>query len=246
MKNFKNNIEIEISEKYGKYKAKDLAEEYNLTIHQIYSLGKKYKKTRAQNKEVNINSTMNQILLSGIIGDGRLKKNGLHNVIYSECHSLQEADYLKWKFDNLKELTSNTVIYAKNKNNEHSDALEFTTLTTPSLISYFELQKNKSEVIKNLDELGLILLILDDGWFSTYTNNKNGRFCIAVGELTDDEINLLIKQYKDVCNIHFKKIGIKRVDLSASSSENIKILDIALKYLDKDIDVIKKKFKILL
>ena len=242
-----NEIEIlEIASKYGKYRAKDLALEYKCTIHQIYEIGRKFKKQQKQNKEVIIDKEMNQILLSGILGDGRFKKNGKHNVIYSECHSLGEAEYLEWKFNKLKELTENTVIYDKNTNNDSNDAKEFTTLTTPSLIPYLDLKNNKDFVIEQLDELGLLLHLLDDGWFSTYTCGKNGRFNICTYSMTSNQRNLLIKQWKEKCNIEFKEYGIKRVELGASSTENIKIFNLAMKYFNKDIDIIKKKFGIIM
>ena len=57
-----------------------------------------------------MDSIMNQIILSGLLGDGRLKRNGKYNYYYSECHALGEKEYLSWKFKNLGELTSTSNI----------------------------------------------------------------------------------------------------------------------------------------
>lgn len=51
---------------------------------------------------------------------------------------------------------------------------------------------------------------------------------------------------ENLTGISFKEYGVKRVELGASSSENKMILDLALKYFDKDLDIIQKKFGIIM
>ena len=246
-KRLDKEVQIKIAEEYGKVKAKDLAIKYNCTIDQVYEVGRRYKLQQKQNLEVDIDETMNQILLSGIIGDGRIKYNGKYNAQYSECHGPEEFEYLEWKFKNLKDLTSRASIYGKNTLYEDcNDAKEFSTLTTPSLIPYKEIYDNRRIVIEGLNELGLLLHLLDDGSFHPYTNNKNGRFSICTYHWTHEERVLLINKWKKETGISFKEFGIKRIDIGASSSENKKILDLVLKYLPKDLDIVQKKFGVIM
>lgn len=245
-KQLDKNIQQEIAKKYGTTTAQNLANQYNCTVHQVYEIGRRFKKQQPHNKEVNINPIQHQVLLGGWLGDGRFKLNGRHNVQYSECHALGEADYLRWKYQSLGELTENSTIYDKNQNDcRFSDAKEFTTLTTPSLLPYK--QMTRLEVINELDELGLIIHLLDDGWFA-YSNKERtkGRFCITTYNWTDEERQALIDQWYDKTGVRFYEHGIKRVNLGASSQENEKLFAIVARYFPLSLDIIKKKFKVLL
>ena len=86
-----------IAKQYGTMTAQKLAEKYNCTIHQVYEIGRRFKKQQQQNKEVHISPKQHQILLGGWLGDGWFKCNGRYNVHYSECHALGESEYLRWK-----------------------------------------------------------------------------------------------------------------------------------------------------
>lgn len=235
----------EIANIYGSITAQEISDMYKCSINQVYGVAKSRNLTRKQNKVVEITERMNQILLSGIIGDGRFKKNGKYNVCYSECHGETEYGYLEWKFKELEGLTRESSIYYKNANNGHSIAKEFTTLTTPSLIKYHSMV-DKVEIINQLNELGLLLHLLDDGAFQPYTCGKNGRFTICTYSWEDNERIALANRWENLTGISFKEYGVKRVELGASSSENKMILDLALKYFDKDLDIIQKKFGIIM
>ena len=76
-KRLEKEVQDMIANDYGKIKAKILAEKHNCTLDQVYEVGRRYKLQQKQNLEVEIDEIMNQILLSGIIGDGRIKYNGL-------------------------------------------------------------------------------------------------------------------------------------------------------------------------
>lgn len=174
------------------------------------------------------------------IGDGRLKVNGkMGNVYYSECHAMDEYEYCLWKHKNLGLLTKSTKPYGKNLNNKYSDAIEFCTITTPSLKKYKNM--TKLEVIKKLNPLGLILLLLDDGWFNPHS--KLGNFCLSTGELNIQEIDALVDQYNKNGFINVHKIGIKRTDISFDSRNNSQIYHYIINYIPKDTDIIRKKFK---
>ena len=243
-KQLDNAIQLEIAGLYGTITAQKLADKYDCTIHQVYEVGRRFKKQREQNKEVELTAKQHQILLGGWLGDGRFKNNGRHNVYYSECHALGESDYLRWKFEQLGVLTEHAVIYQKNQNDDRfSDAEEFTTLTTPTLVPYKSL--SRLEVIKQLDELGLIIHLLDDGWFA-YSSEKrtNGRFCITTYNWSEEEIQALIDQWYKQTGIVFNKVGIKRVNIGTSCKYNDQIFAIAKRYFPLTLDIIKKKFRV--
>ena len=231
------NKEEYILKHYGKIKAKDLAKKLNMTIHQVYGVARRNNITQKQNQIVNIDNDMHQIIISGILGDGRIKKNGKFNYYYSECHAMGEQEYLLWKKDMLKDLTKNSEVYKKNYNNKYNDALEFTSLTTPSLIPYSQL--SKKDCIIQLDELGLLLLILDDGWGRKYTNG-NG-LCLSFNNHYIDELYLLKDAYNSVLDVNSKVVGKKIKFLSFSYKYEYIFKDIVRKYNMQHLDVVKKK-----
>lgn len=234
-----NQQEQQVLNLQGQLKAKDIALKVGVTIHQVYEVFKRYKTTNKQNQTFELNTLQEQIILSGIIGDGRLKKNGKNNYYYSECHSLKESEYLEWKYKMLGELTANNKIYNKNFNNKHTKALEFTTKTTPTLVKYAEM--TKEQVISKLNELGILLLILDDGWYSN--NCKLGRISVGMKNKTDR--HNFIQQCKLILGIEPYEVGIKRVDISISSVDCKVLLDVIKKYNMFDLDIVVKKFNVL-
>lgn len=229
----------EICKWWGKIPLEKICEKFNSDPITIIKILEANGKNKCHNREVPITKFSEQIILSGIIGDGRLKVNGkLGNVYYSECHALDEKEYCEWKHKSLGFLTKTTNMYGKNLNNKYSDAIEFCTITTPSLIKYKKM--SKLEVIKKLNSLGLILLILDDGWFNTHS--KKGNFYLSTGELTNEEIDALVDQYNKNGFTNAHCIG-KRKDISFNSCDNMKIYKYITKYIPKDTDIILKKFK---
>ena len=126
-KDIDKEIEQKIIQEYGKVKAKVLAEKYNITLSQVYDVGRRNGLTRKNNPIFTFSEISNQIILSGILGDGRLKRNGKKNYYYSECHALGEKEYCVWKHEQLikDDISTKTMLYGKNLNNEHGDAIEF-------------------------------------------------------------------------------------------------------------------------
>lgn len=227
---------------YGTKAAKEIAQDFGCTLDQVYEVARRNGRQQKQNQQVEITNTIHQILLGGFLGDGRFKKNGQKNAIYSECHALGEKDYLKWKFENLGDLTSKTVIYPKNANNGFVDAVEFTTLTTPSLTPYLDYDKTKA--ISELDELGLLIHLLDDGWFAP--SGKEGRFCVCVSNWSDSERELLVSKWKEVFGIDASVYGIKRKDIGFTKKDNPIILKAFFKYFPIELDILQKKCRIIL
>lgn len=233
------SVEKEILKLYGTKKAKELSEIFNVTINQVYEVAKRFRITNVVNQTFAITGLEEQIILSGILGDGRLKKNGCFNYYYSECHALDEKEYCEWKYIELSNtLTKDMNMYGKNLNNNHGDAIEFCTKTTPSLIKYAEM--NISDVILRLDQNGLVLYLLDDGCFCKHS--KLGNFVISGGVLSHSQLEMLCDRfdYYGITDCHI--IGNKKLSISIPSKNNKKIYNIAKNMLGKDIDIFKKKF----
>lgn len=234
------DIDKKICQCWNKISIEEISKKFNIDQYSILKILEANGKNKCHNREVPINYFKEQILLSGIIGDGRLKVNGkMGNVYYSECHAMDEYEYCIWKHKNLGLLTKSTKPYGKNLNNNYSDAIEFCTITTPSLKKYKNMAK--LEIIKKLNPLGLILLLLDDGWFSLHS--KLGNFCLSTGELNIQEIDTLVDQYNKNGFINVHKIGVKRIDISFDSRNNNQIYHYIINYIPKDTDIIRKKFK---
>lgn len=236
-----------MKEKYGKVSAKFIAEECGVTLGRIYDLAKKYniRTSKKRNKTVGeLSELQKQILLSGIFGDGSYRKNGKIGFQYREQHASSEKEYCKWKFDNLGKLTEGYHFYCRDTTNSKPDPVYgFETMTTVDLKPYAELHKDKMTAIELLNEIGLSLLILDDGWKTTNTSYPyNITFILTTHQYTQELRNKIIKQYEiyfgeGCCN----EVGIKRIDLRFNKESSKKIADISLGLMGENIDILQKK-----
>lgn len=232
-------VQIIIQGRKDKKTAPQLHKETGASLHQIYDVYKKNGMTNKTNQIIHIDYLMNQILLSGIMGDGRIKQNGKSNCYYSECHALGEKEYCEWKMRQLGELTKNTQLYDKNKNNECCDAVEFTTKTTPSLNKYRDMKYDLISVVNELNGEGLVLYLLDDGW-------RHGRALnLTTNHLSSDVKEAITNRYNKVFNINSHLTGIKKKDLSFSVKDSDNIYDWIVEndFIPFDLDIMKKKFK---
>lgn len=232
--------ELFISERCKIYTETSISVEYGLGKDYVKEISKKYKIPEYL-KSLKVNNPIiypfqEQIILGGLIGDGRIKPNG-YGYIYSECHTMDEREYCEWKYLNLGDITKGIRMYGKNFNNRYSKAVEFCTRSVKELGYYYNM--SKSEVISRLNMVGLMLLILDDGWFSKHSHS--GNFCLSGGSLTVDELNLLCEKYENI-GIECHIVGNKRYDISFSSSCNISILNYTSTFLPLTLDVCLKKF----
>lgn len=227
----KEVLELRKQKKKGKY----IAENLGLTIYQVYDVYKRYGVTNRNNIIFVMTGRQHQIIISGILGDGRLKKNGKHGYYYSECHSIKEEDYCYWKFYNLGTLTEGHTVYPKNKNNQYSDAVEFCTKTTKTLGKYANM--SIEEVIDELDIVSFVLFLLDDGWIK----KDSLQFNISGGALSKSQLELLCNKCNTLGlkNVHI--IGKKRYDISIPKENNAYIVSIIKRLMPMNMDIIKKK-----
>lgn len=137
------------------------------------------------------------------------------------------------------------MLYGKNENNEHANALEFTTKTTPTLIPYAKM--SVEEVISKLEIEGLILLLLDDGWFSKPSEDQGsgkwrGRFSLTAYQYDPRIRSLILQRFNEKLEVDGREVGIKRVNIGFVSDDNLTFYNVMRKFMPTDIDVIKKKF----
>lgn len=236
-----------IAERCKLYTQKMIAAEFNLDLECINIIYKKYNISQylssIKSKNTRINPFQEQIIISGIIGDGRIKPNG-NSFYYEECHKItDERQYCEWKYFSLGDLTKGVRMSGKNFNNKDVNGINFQTVTTSSLAPYYYMKYDLSQAISKLTTVGLMLLILDDGWFTQHSHS--GNFCLAGGMMTEYDMKLLCERYRSIgieCNIvyHNKKKGTK--DISFSSKSNMAILNFTSMFLPLSMDICQKKF----
>lgn len=238
----KNDYLNFIKKNYNILTNKEIAKELNISVNYVTKL--KRENNIPSKIQYDINEIQHQILLSGILGDGNFKKNGLKNYYYRESHSIKEEEYLEWKFNNLYPLTKGChITFQEKRKPTQNHQKTFNTKTLSELIPYTIL--TKIEVITQLDDLGLVLYILDDGWKHKHSSKIDSKYNInlAVHGLSEDEKQLLINQFKNILNVDGKIINTDRNTISFPISANEIFINILKKYDLYNLDVSIKKFK---
>ena len=231
-------MENYIKENYGKIKAKDIALELNIPTWKVYKLANKLgvKTNKICNKQFYIDKDMEQIIISGLFGDGNIRLIG-SGAIYREKHALDEEEYCIWKYKMLKDMTSmNKLYYYKDK------YVNFDTSNSKQLVYY----KNMSihDRINKLDDLGLLLYFLDDGW----TQKRKGYYSgnISSVKIPIEYMQMLAEKYSDLCeckvnvSIWSERDGKNPIVLYIPNIT--KLLEITKKYGINKLDIYNKKF----
>ena len=207
----------------------------------MYNTAKKHGLGNSLNPIFNIKDVQHQILVSGKIGDGNFKKNGI-NYYYRETHSIKEKEYLLWKYNQMKNITTKKTYHHPKRNENQNDQISFQTRNSPTFEKYAKM--SNKEAIDEMDELGFILLVLDDGWCRRYTNSFG--YAISVAGITHKEQMQLLDKIQNVFKINCKMLGLEKENngyIAINSKEAPKILHMILKYFPKDMDIIKNKFQ---
>jgi len=201
---------------------------------------RRYNLTDKHNPIFHLTSLQNQILLGGKLGDGNFKPNGQKNYYYRESHAEDEYEYLKWKSEMLGEniLAKGGIYKIKKGGFNVQQAYGFLTKTSPTFTRYAKM--SIEETIDQLNEQGLIIYMLDDGWFSKHS--KYGNFCISGGVLTLENLNQVCRKFEEygISDVHI--VGKKRLDISIPSKHNKKLFEIATSFIPMNTDIIHKKF----
>lgn len=236
-----------ISSLYDKYSCVEISKIVGVTTNQVYELKQKLGLSIKQNPTFVFNAIQNQILLSGKIGDGNYKQNGNIGCFYRESHAMNQYEYLSWKANSFgNKILSKRGIYEINTGYvgtyNKQRLFGFSTKTSSSFNYYKELCV--CDVINNLDVMGLMLLLMDDGWLNIPSDSINfgsGHFCLSHGKLSIKEIELLCDRYIN-CGFTTAHI-LKNNDVSFCSSENNNLYEATTSFIPKDIDIIKTKFR---
>ena len=177
-----------------------------------------------------------KVMMFGTLGDGHICSRE-NEPMYIESHSIDEKDYLFWKYEILKDLCKHSPTYYKGMISTFSKDIPvqgkpFYKFNTRILDDLAKIRSmTRSEKINELDELGLSLHMLDDAC-------RMWQWQVSLSEWTDKEKQL----YINICNDRFGLVGVLKGDyynLNAISSK--KIDDIILRNIPNDLDIVKKK-----
>ena len=229
----------QVIELRGKMSAVEIANILGLNYNQVADVYRRYNMTNKLEPVFNPNPLQHQILISGILGDGNIKQNG-KNCYYRENHRPNQLEYLKWKHEALKPMTRDSMLYYVAKS--RVPLYEFCTITSPTFNYYKSL--SYYDIVNMLDINGIILFLLDDGWFNH--SSKLGNFYVSCGDKPLEIAELLCQSF----NIHglqdshviYQNKKLEYYNISIPSSNNL-LLDNLTYNLIGDIDIYKQKFE---
>lgn len=231
----RDRLYIEYYRKSKMKKVSEIEKEFNVKRSLISNSDNFYKIDYKDNKRIR-----HQILLGSILGDAYLQKTRNGTYKYRESHSIQEIEYSMWKYLMLCEWTIGTKIIDKNKEEDgRYSAVEFYSSVSASddIEGYYNM--SIEDVISQIEIEGLIIFLLDDGWYSEHS--KEGSLLISSGELTETQLNSIVNVFQRY-GIECSLIG-KRKDISINSNSNYILLSYILRLFGTlEIDVLQKKF----
>ena len=235
-----NNILNEIIKLYPYEDDLYISVKYHVPLSTIKQLSTKYKLSKKSTYKTTIilSPLQRQLLLGGKLGDGNFKING-RQYYYREKHAEDELGYLQWKSLVFHNILAKRGIYPVKMNlSNQQQAYEFSTITSASFTPYAKM--SYMEAISEMDLFGLLVFMLDDGWYSPHS--KKGNFIISGGLLTIEELNSICSQFdkNGIKGVHV--IGHKRYDLSIPAENNKKLYKMASYLIPKNTDIMRKKF----
>lgn len=218
----------------------DIANELNVSKRVIEKW--LYEKNHFIFREVyKLSPIQRQIVIWGTLGDGHIDKRETQP-LYIESHSIEEKDYIFWKYERLKPMFNQPPVFYKGniKTFNGSDKIyyckDYYRMSSKIIDDLDNIRKmSKLEKIKTLDNLGLSLYMLDDASRS----DSNWELCVAM--LTQEEKEYFLDICKDRFDIngHIQNYDNRYITFDAVSSR--KIDDIILNVLPHNLDIITKK-----
>lgn len=200
---------------------------------EIYKLNAR---TFKENKEMT--DLQYQIILFGTLGDGHIDKRE-DQPLYIESHAMDEKDYVFWKYEQLRDLCNSPPKYYEESYTNFGTSKfylcqPYYRFETRIINQLKEIRGMKRlDKIKQLNDLGLSLHVLDDG-----CRNDLWKLCLA--EYSQKEIDLYVKLCKERFDLNAKQEKDKRyIRFDAESSR--KIDKIILENIPNNLDIIKKK-----
>jgi len=196
--------------------------------------------------DYNISKKMFGFLIGAKLGDGALIQRTInHNTYICFKHAENQYEYLKWKYSFLLKngVIRNKTIrkrnFTKGQLDSWQDQYYFSTISLKEF-NYFKKITN-NEAIHLLDEFSLSIWILDDGGFY---GNACTIGCARFSKKEREELVRILKTKFDLDSYSYEHPeGKTRGYVRIRSTEYKKVKCIVFKNIDKNIDVIKYKFK---
>lgn len=173
----------------------------------------------------------------GILGDGHIDKRE-DQPMYIESHTIEEKDYLFYKYNILKDLCNKEPVYhdggyySFSTDNEYlcKPFYRFNTKIINELKSIRN--KNRVEIISNLNEWQVSLLFLDDG-------HRANLWQLCVAEWSEEQVSALLNRLLEF-NIRGKIQKDERyISFDAYSSKNLD--EMILNNIPNELDIVHKK-----
>lgn len=185
-----------------------------------------------------LNNMQRQVIMFGRLGDGHIDKRE-SQPMYIESHAEDEKDYLFWKYEILKDICNKEPTYYKESYSPFYGGKQYLCsptyrLNTRILDDLYSIREmSRLDIIKQLNEFGFCLHILDDG-------NRGNLWHICLAEWTTEEKKLYIKVCKDRFNINcVLNKDTRYAYFDADSSRTIDTM--ILNNIPNDLDIIHKK-----
>lgn len=171
----------------------EMAEEAGTTLRTIQKwCSEKHRlNNRTYKDNIKLNQEQYDLIEVGILGDGHIDKRD-DQPMYIESHAIDEKDYLFYKYNILKDLCHKEPAYYTEDYYSFSTDNQylckpFYRLNTRIISQLKEIRdKQKIDIIKNLNEWQICLLFLDDG-------SRTDLWGLCVAEWSQSEIDKLFE-----------------------------------------------------
>lgn len=185
-----------------------------------------------------LNQKQYEIIMFGRLGDGHIDRRE-NEPMYIESHAEGEKDYIFWKYSILKDLCNKEPRRYEAKYVDFGTGKQylcqpFYRLNTRTINHIKEIRNmTRLEIIEKLNEFGLALHILDDGY-------RDNLWELCLVEYTDEEVKLYLKICEERFGLNSHREKDERyIRFDAFSSR--KIDSIILRNIPNDLDIIHKK-----
>ncbi len=200
-------------------------------------------------KMIEMNENVRQFLIGSYLGDGSfVKKTEAHNTYAVFKHCASQIGWLKWK---LKFLSEQGYIKDGKQIKEvsikegsvfpnHQPQYTFATVSTPDF--NFIKTISDDDILKHFGEFAFVVWLLDDGGvdrktIKISTGTKSEQLCERLAERINSLLGTHCVLYKHPTKHYANYIRFKSEDFDT-------ILDIVLKYVSAEIDIVHEKFDI--
>lgn len=173
-----------------------------------------------------------QIILGSLLGDASLSCGGSEYSKYklSETHCVKQRDYLMWKADMLSPLGINidNFLSSYGKGYEPTEKMRISTRANIIFEDYYYLKYPNltTEIVNDLNEIGLAVWIQDDG------NFNKGAYSISCGNVAFETLIKIAKKLEDKFKINFKvRKGTRENLIEVGRAEGQKLKELIKPYI---------------